>query len=119
MKESRRQKKVASLIKEVLGQILIDTVKDSFGSSLLTITQIAITKDLKTAHVYLSLLEKEHKEPILKMLDERVGYFRKYIASRTDLKYNPMLIFSYDPVLDYEEKIDALLDKIKNDEKSG
>ena len=89
MEESRRQKKVASLIKEVLSQILIDTVKDRFGSSLITITRITITKDLKTAHVYLSLLGKENREPVLDMLNERVGYFRKYIASRTDLKYNP------------------------------
>ncbi|MGD9345270.1 MAG: 30S ribosome-binding factor RbfA [Candidatus Aminicenantes bacterium] len=119
MEESRRQKKVASLIKEVLSQPLIDTVTDRFGSSLITITRIAITKDLKTAHVYLSLLGKEHKEAVLEMLNGRVGYFRKYIASRTDLKYNPMLIFSYDPVLDYEEKIDTLLKKLKKDEKSG
>ncbi len=118
MEESRRQKKVSRLIKEVLSQILIDTVQDTFESSLVTITRIEVTKDLKTSHVYLSVLGKGHKEQILEMLNERKGYFRKHIASRTNLKYNPMLIFSYDPIFDYEEKIDTLLEKLKKDERS-
>jgi ribosome-binding factor A len=119
MEESRRQKKVASLVKEVLGQILIDTVQDKFGSSLITITRVEITKDLKSAHIYVSIFGNEHKEQILEVLNERMGYFRKHIASRTKLKYNPLLIFSYDPFLGYEEKIDTLLKKVKKDERSS
>jgi len=119
MDESRRQKKVSSLIKEVLSQIVIDTVQDTFKSSLITITRVEITKDLKTAHVYLSHFGKENKEQIVEVLNERMGFFRKYIASRTNLKYNPLLIFSYDPILSYEEKIDTLIEKLKKDERSG
>jgi ribosome-binding factor A len=119
MEKSRRQKKVSSLLKEVLGQILIDTVRDSFESSLITITRIETTKDLKTAHVYLSLFDKGHEEQILEHLNERTGFFRRHVASRTNLKYNPMLFFSYDPILGYEEKIDTLIKKLKKDEKSG
>jgi ribosome-binding factor A len=119
MEESRRQKKVSSLLKEVLGQIIIDTVRDTFDSSLITITRIETTKDLKTAHVFLSFFGKEHKEEVLQVLEERTGYFRRHVASRTNLKYNPMLIFSYDPILGYEEKIDTLINKLKKDEKSS
>lgn len=119
MEESRRQKKVSSLLKEVLGPILIETVRDTFDSSLITITRIEITKDLKSAHVYLSLFGTENKEQILEVLEERTGFFRRHVASRTNLKYNPMLFFSYDPILGHEEKIDTLIKKMKKDEKSG
>ena len=119
MEESRRQKKVSSLLKEVLGPILIDTVRDAFDSSLITITRIEITKDLKTAHVYLSLFGKEKKDEILEVLNDRTGFFRRHVASRTNLKYNPMLIFSYDPIFRNEERIDTLIEKLKNNEKTG
>ena len=119
MDESRRQKKVSSLLKEVLGPILIDTVRDAFDSSLITITRIEIPKDLKSAHVYLSFFGKENKEEILGFLEERTGFFRRHVASRTNLKYNPKLFFSYDPILGYEERIDTLIKKLKRDDKSG
>ncbi len=119
MEERRRQKKVSSLIKEVLSQLIINTVQDSYESSLITITRVEITKDLKTAHVYLSLFGPEHKEQILDVLNERMGYFRKHIASHTNLKYTPILIFSYDPILSYKEKIETLLDQLKKNDKSG
>jgi ribosome-binding factor A len=119
MTESRRQKRVASLIKEALSQLLIDTIQDLYPSSLITITRIEITKDLKTAYVYLSVFGTDQKEQILGVLNERTGYFRKSVASRTNLKYNPMLIFSYDPIISYEEKINTLIKKIKKDEKSS
>jgi ribosome-binding factor A len=119
MTETRRQKRVSSLIKEVLSQLLIDAVQDLHSSGLISITRIEMTKDLKTAYVYLSFYGAEHREEILEKLIERVGYFRKSVASKTNLKYNPLLIFSYDPILSYEEKIDSLIDKIKKDEKSS
>lgn len=118
MTESRRQKKVSRLIKDVLSRLLIDSFQGAHPSSLISITHIEMTKDLKTAFVYISLYGTEQREQILKELNERVGYFRKSIASQTKLKYNPLLIFSYDPILSYEEKIDSLIDKIKKDEES-
>ncbi len=119
MTENRRQKRVSSLIKEVLSLLLIDAVQDLHSTGLISITRIEMTKDLKTAYVYLSFYGAEHREEILEGLNERVGYFRKSIASEINLKYNPMLIFSYDPILSYEEKIDSLLAKIKKDEKTS
>ena len=50
------------------------------------------------------------------LLEERKGFLRKSIASKTKLKYNPMLIFSLDTTPDYEEKIDKIIRRIKNEE---
>ncbi len=112
MTESRRQKKVSSLIKEALSHLLIESFQDS-SSSLVTVSKIEMTSDLKTAYVYLSCLGQEPDQSILEKLESRKGYLRRSIASRTNLKYNPMLIFLIDPSSAYEENIDKILERLK------
>ncbi len=112
MNESLRQKKVASLIKEALSRFIIESLQDS-TSGLITVSKVTMTYDLRTAHVYLTYLGQEMDKSILKILESRKGYLRKYIASRTKLKYNPMLIFLMDPTREYEENIDRILDQLK------
>ncbi len=116
MNITRRQKKVASLIKEELSRLLIEGIQDS-TSGLITVTRVEMTPDLKTAHVYLSTFGCQEKEKILDLLHRKTGYLRKSIASKVKLKYNPMLFFSYDPGPDYETKIDKLIEYIKKNEK--
>lgn len=116
MNESLRQKKVGSLIKEALSRSMIEVIQDS-NPGLITITRVEMTKDLKTAFIYCSFFGGVQNEYILEMLKKRTGYFRKSIASGTNLKYNPQLIFSMDPIPDYEEKINKIIENIKNNEK--
>ena len=113
---TRRQKRVASLIKEELSHLLIEEIQDS-SSGLITITRVEVGTDLKTAHIYLSIFGGEQKETILELFDKKKGYLRKSIASKVKLKYNPLLIFSFDQNPDYEAKIDKLLENIRKDEK--
>lgn len=112
MNESLRQKKVASLIKETLSRFIIESLQDS-TSGLISVSKVTMTYDLRTAHVYLTYLGQEMDKSILEILESRKGYLRKYIASKTKLKYNPMLIFLMDPTREYEENIDRILDQLK------
>jgi len=113
---SRRQKRVGSLIKEELSRLLIEGFQDSL-SGIITITQIEMSKDLKTAYVYISFYGQKKKEEILELLEKKKGYLRKSIASKIKLKYNPMLIFSIDRTFEYEERIEKLMKIVKKNEK--
>lgn len=115
MNGTRRQKRVSSLLQEAISRLLIQEVK-AFSSSLLTVTQVEITNDLKSATVYLSIYGPEDKKAILEHLEKRKGFFRKSIASMVKLKYNPLLIFALDQTADYEEKIDKLIEKTRKNE---
>lgn len=117
MKESRRQKKVARLIQEALSQTVTEFIQASV-SSLITITRVEISSDLKAAHVFLSVFDQKESEQILELLEKRKGFLRKSVASKTKLKYNPTLFFSLDPVSDYEDNIDRILKRIKNENPS-
>lgn len=108
MNENRRQKRVASLLKNALSQSINDIIQTEY-SCLTTITRIEMAKDLKSAYIHLSIYGTCGQEAILEFLQERSGYFRKSIASKTNLKYNPKLIFSLDKNIRQEEKIANIL----------
>ena len=116
MQESRRQKRVSNLIKEELSRLIIESFQDS-TSGLITITHVSMSKDLKNAHVYLSVIGHSPKQEILDLLNERQGYLRKAVASKTKLKYNPLLIFSLDDSFEYEERIQNVIKTLDKNEK--
>lgn len=115
MNASRRQKRVASLIKEELSRLLIETIQDS-SSGLITITRVEMTPDLKTARISVSIYGADQENAILETLERKKGYLRKSIASKVKLKYNPMLIFSLDQSADFQERIEKLLEDRKKNE---
>ena len=115
MNESLRQKKVARIVKEILSAQLITLFQDS-ESGLVTVTRLEISKDLKTAHVYISVFGDADEEAVVQRLQHLQGSLRKSIASRSKLKYNPKLIFSLDPLVGHESRIDQLLNDISNNE---
>jgi len=116
MVESRRQKRVGSLLKEVLSKLLIEDIQDA-SSGLITVTRVEMSKDLRVAHVYISLYGCESSKFTLDFLERRKKHIRKTVASKIKLKYNPELIFSLDSALLHEERIDRLLEEIKRDER--
>ena len=116
MESGRRTKRVASLIKETLSRILIKDFQGA-GAGLITVTRVEMTADFQTAHVYLSFFGEVEAEPALKLIEQRKGYLRKSIASEVKLKYNPKLIFSQDPIPEYQNRIDSLIERIRDDQK--
>ena len=76
MTESRRQKRVGSLIMEALSRLLIEDLQDpSIG--LITVTRVEMSSDLKSARVYISAFGDGEKETIIDNLNERKAYLRK------------------------------------------
>ncbi len=104
------------MIKEELGRLIIEALQDS-ASGLITITRVSMSKDLKNAHVFLSILGKSPKQEILDLINARKSFLRKAIATKIKLKYNPMLIFSLDSGFEYEERIQKVLDSLSKNEK--
>jgi len=113
--ESRRQKKIGSLLHEALGRILIQELQ-SVTTGLVTVTRIDVPADLKSARIYLSLFGPDDPNRVLAHLERRTGYLRKLLASSVKLKYNPMLFFALDPTAEMNDRIDRILQSTKKDE---
>jgi ribosome-binding factor A len=114
-KPGMRARRVAQLIQEELGRLMIREFQDP-SSGLVTVTRVEVTPDLLNAHVYLSVFGAGDPQAFLDKLETSKGYIRKTLASRVKLKYNPALFFSLDPGPEYADKIDQLIEQAKKHE---
>lgn len=114
MNESRKQKKVARLIKDQVAGLMIHTMPDSAG--LVSVTRVEISKDLRTADIFVSVFGSLNDTDVIELLRSQTGSYRKAIASSTKLKYNPVLIFRIDPLPGLGARIDELISQTKKNE---
>jgi ribosome-binding factor A len=101
---------------------LIRTLKDPrVQQSMVSVTKVEATGDLRYAKVYISVLDKDKSKETLKGLKSAGGFLRREIGSRLQLRYTPELIFEEDDSIAYGAKMFSLLRSldIKPDEESG
>lgn len=116
---SHRIDKIEHLIKEEISLIFLYKMQDR-ALSLLTITNVKVSPDLKSAKIYLSVFEKERRAIVLEKVKASTGYIRSELAHRVRIKFVPELNFYIDDTIDYVEKIEGLIKKIhENDDKQG
>ena len=103
------------MIKQNLGELFIrDEAKiPLINSKLITVTEVRMTPDLKTARVYvIPLGGKEIKETV-RILTEYSHLVRRTLSKRLDIKFLPKLTFVEDNSFEYAEKIEKIIKEIK------
>lgn len=84
-----------------------------------TIIKADVSKDLRHAKIYYSVLGGQVKADIAqKSLDGARGIIRKYVGEQMKIRFTPELVFVYDDTLEFTARIDETLKEI-NDESSS
>jgi len=116
---SQRQLRVGELVKQNLGELFIrnEAKIPSINSKLITVTEVRMTPDLKTARVYVIPLGGADMEETVRILTEYSHLVRKALSKRLDIKFLPKLTFIEDASFEYAEKIERIIKRIKKDDK--
>ena len=116
---SQRQLRVGELVKQNLGELFIrnEAKIPSINSKLITVTEVRMTPDLKTARVYVIPLGGIDTKETVKILTEFSHLVRKALSKRLDIKFLPKLNFIEDNSFEYAEKIEKIIRKNKDNDK--
>ena len=116
---SQRQLRVGELVKQNLGELFIrnEAKIPSISTKLITVTEVRMTADLKTARVYVIPLGGVDTKETVRILTEFAHLVRRALSKRLDIKFLPKLTFVEDNSFEYAEKIEKIIKKNKeNDE---
>ena len=116
---SQRQLRVGELVKQNLGQLFLrnEAKIPLFNTKLITVTEVRMTPDLKTARVYVIPLGGIDTKETVKILTEYAHLVRKALSKRLDIKFLPKLTFVEDNSFEYAEKIERIIKENKNNDK--
>ena len=110
--ESVRQQKINKLLQQDLGTIFQLESRNILGTgAMISVTKVQVSRDLSSAHVYLSLFATDDKQALLNKIVNKQKVFRTMLGKkiRHQLRVVPELLFRLDDSLDYIENIDKLL----------
>ena len=118
---SQRQLRVGELIKQKLGEIFIrnEAKIPSINTKVITVTEVRMTPDLKTARAYVIPLGGLEMDRTVSILTEFSHLVRKALSKKLDIKFLPKLSFVQDNSFEYAEKIERLIRKNKEKEKEN
>ena len=115
---SQRQLRVGELIKQNIGEVFIRNEAKilALNTSVITVTEVKMTPDLKTARVYVIPLGGVEIKKTVSILTEYAHLVRKALSKKLDIKFLPKLAFVEDNSFEYAEKIERLIKKNKENE---
>lgn len=112
----QRTDRLNSLLKEVLSDVIRREVKNPLISELMTVTRVDITKDLRHAKVYVSVIgeEKVQKET-LAALKSAAGFIGTVASKKVVMRYFPELNFRLDDSAERHMRIETILKDISDE----
>jgi ribosome-binding factor A len=109
-----RHARVAEEIHHELGIMIAGELKDPRIEGLVTVTEVRVAPDMKHARVYVSITGSEaEQKSTLSGLAAAVGYMRRELAVRIQLRRVPEIHFVLDHSEEYGQRIEELLRQAK------
>lgn len=114
-----RQNRIAEEIKKNLDKIIREEVRDPRLSGTFSITRVEPTRDLRSAKIYVSVLEDDKMDDMIKVLKGAAGMLRHALGNVLTVRYTPELHFLADRNIAYGLHIAGVLKKVLGDEEKN
>jgi ribosome-binding factor A len=120
MPSPTRLKKISDRIQQEIAEMLVYGEINDPRLSGVSITDANVDRELSVANVFVSCVEGQiREEEIMQGLESARGYLRKQLAKRIELRTFPQLRFHWDPTPERADRIERILDKIKEQKVKG
>jgi len=116
-KNSIKNTRINMEVQRELSEIIRTEVKDPrLSAAMTTVVSAEVTPDLKYCKAYISVLgSEEASKAVLEGLNSAVGYIRKELARRVNLRNTPEIRFILDQSIEYGVNMSKLIDDVTKD----
>ncbi len=114
-----RVERLNSLLKEVISEVVTKDVRNPKVAPLVTVTKVEISADLQHARVFISVIgSDQQKSDTIEALQSAAGFIAIHASKKVVLRHFPALNFKLDTSVDEHLRIDAILNKIHEEQRA-
>ena len=116
-KNSIKNTRINGEVQRELSEIIRTEIKDPrVSGSMISVVSVEVTPDLKYCKAYISVLGGEGMaEEAIAGLKSAVGYIRRELAHRINLRNTPEISFILDQSIEYGVHMSKLIDQVVGD----
>ena len=106
-----RLDRISEEVRHALDRIIRE-MNDPRITGTYSVTRADVTRDLRYAKVYISVLESDKADEMIKALKKAAGFIRHELGMRVQLRYTPELLFYRDDNIAYGAHISEILKNV-------
>ena len=99
---SRRMDRINMLVRQEISRILATEMNDPRLASLISITEVHTSRDLRTAKVFFSVFgDEDTKKSVLEAMGSAAGFIHRTMKRNLKLKFTPVISFQLDESIEH------------------
>ncbi|WP_422486798.1 30S ribosome-binding factor RbfA [Gudongella sp. DL1XJH-153] len=109
----KRINRISEEVRKVVSDLIQNEIKDPRISGMPSVNKVSVTKDLRFAKIYISVLgSEEDKASTIEGLQSAKGFVRKEIGNRIDLRHVPEPLFELDESIEQALYLTKLIEEV-------
>lgn len=117
MKQSyQRIDRISEEVRREVDRIIREDLNDPRICGTFSVTRVEVTRDLRFAKIFVSVLEDDKRDDLLKALKSAAGYIRRELARNIVIRQSPELSFVKDENIAYGVHIAKVLADVQKTE---
>ena len=105
----QRIDRISEEVRREVDRISREELNDPRVTGTFSVTRAEVTRDLRYAKIYVSVLEDEKRDDLLRALRSAAGYIRRALGKSMLIRYSPELSFVKDENIAYGVHIAKVL----------
>ena len=101
--------RISEEVRREVDRIIREDLSDPRIAGTFSVTRAEVTRDLRYAKIYVSVLEDDKREGMMAALKKAAGYIRRELGHNIIIRYSPELTFVSDENIAYGVHIAKVL----------
>ena len=112
----QRIDRISEEVRREVDSIIREQLHDPRIQGTFSVTRAEVTRDLRYAKVFVSILEEENREPMMKALKNAAGFVRHELGEKMIIRYAPEILFELDRNIEYGIHIASVLKQVHSED---
>lgn len=112
----QRIDRISEQVRREVDRIIRESLSDPRIQGTYSVTRAEVTRDLRFAKIYVSVLEEENRAPMMAALKSAAGFVRHELGQSMIIRYAPEILFELDTNIEYGIHIASVLKQVHAEE---